>query len=305
MTKTGSAMTFATMTQTAVAKIQACWGEQVLQGFLAGGFLSLGAMHANLVEAGFEGSQFASLSNLVGGAVFPVGLIGLFLTGANLFTGNCMYVVPAVCQRSVSVGRAAAFLLVSFLSNFAGAFFVAYMIAHQAGYFDHDPYHTFVKKNAERKCAFDFGVAVLRGVGANWLVCLAWWQALATKPQDILGKIVAIWWPVFTFTSIGFEHSIANMFYVSIGLLQGAEISFGKFLFSNLLPVTIGNFLGGSLFLGFAQYITHTQLQCDPVLNADADDYAALQGYEDTEVNDLPPGGKRKKNRVRDVNVHG
>lgn len=93
---------------------------------------------------------------------------------------------------------------------------------------------------------------MLRGIGANWLVCLAWWQAISSS--DTGSKILAVWWPVFTFTAIGFEHSVANMFYVDIGLLEGAGPSFGQFLSHNLIPVTIGNFLGGALFLGVANW---------------------------------------------------
>eukprot|EP00038_Savillea_parva_P015686 m.14719 g.14719 ORF g.14719 m.14719 type:complete len:153 (+) comp3187_c0_seq1:123-581(+) len=74
--------------------------------------------------------------------------------------------------------------------------------------------------------------------------------------QDTLSKIVAVWWPVFAFTAIGFEHSIANMFYVDIGLFEGADKTFGAFLLNNLVPVTLGNFVGGAVFLGLVQWTT-------------------------------------------------
>ena len=76
--------------------------------------------------------------------------------------------------------------------------------------FSAEPQHSFVTRNAEHKCALGWGVALLRGVGANWLVCLGWWQALSCPSEDTVSKIFAIWWPTFTFTSIGFEHSIAS-----------------------------------------------------------------------------------------------
>ena len=151
------------------------------------------------------------MSNLLGGAVFPVGLIGIYLTGANLFTGNCMYFVPAVLNGTVSRARAVGFLLVSFFANFLGASLVTYLLAYQADFFSEgSDARTFVIANAEHKCRLDWTVALLRGIGANWLVCLGWWQALSCPSEDTVSKILAIWWPTFTFTAIGFEHSIAS-----------------------------------------------------------------------------------------------
>ena len=148
-------------------------------------------------------------------------------------------------------------VVVSFMTNFLGAAFVTYLLGYQAGYFDHDPARAFVIANAEKKCNLSFGSALLRGIGANWLVCLGWWQALSCAPNDTLAKIFAIWWPTFTFTAIGFEHSIANMWYVDVGLMVGADATFGAFLWKNLLPVALGNFIGGAVFVGLAQYLAY------------------------------------------------
>jgi len=201
--------TYCRMVRLADAKILSPWSVQFWQGMLAGGTLCMGTMNANLVEASVKAS-LPGLSNLLGGAVFPVGLIGIFLTGANLYTGNCMYFAPSFLNGSVPRMRAVAFLAVSFFSNWIGASLVTYLLAYQAGYFDGEPYNSFVSQNAMHKCNLNWGTAVLRGVGANWLVCLGWWQALSCPPEDTISKIFAIWWPTFTFTAIGFEHSIAS-----------------------------------------------------------------------------------------------
>jgi formate/nitrite transporter len=249
--------TYARVAKLADAKISAPFAVQFIQGVLAGATLSLGAMNANLVEASVKASASPTLSNLYGGAVFPVGLIGIFLTGANLFTGNCMYFVPSFLNGTVPRWRSLLFLLVSFASNFIGAAIVTYLLGYQADYFSKDPARAFVIENAEKKCNLGWGVALLRGIGANWLVCLGWWQALSAERDDTIAKIFAVWWPTFTFTAIGFEHSIANMFYVDIGLMAGANASFGQFLWRNLLPVAIGNFIGGAGFVGFTQYLAY------------------------------------------------
>eukprot|EP01047_Picozoa_sp_COSAG01_P070147 COSAG01_NODE_10556_length_2133_cov_3.189282_1_plen_323_part_00 len=255
------------MARAGVDKILAPWPKQAVQGFMAGAYVALGALFANLMEGGlydaklgwaedsYHQAQFHALSNLVGGAVFPVGLIAIFLTGANLYTGNCMYVVPALLNGSTSRVRALGFLGFSWIANLAGAMFVVYFIAYQGEWTHSGGVHDYVVHNAEHKCGLKWGVALLRGVGANWLVCLAWWQGLSST--DTISKIAAVWLPVFTFTAIGFEHSIANMFYINIGLLEGAKPSVAQALLHNLLPVTLGNFLGGGILLGLAQWLTY------------------------------------------------
>ena len=87
------------------------------------------------------------------------------------------------------------------------------------------------------------GAALLRGIGCNWLVCLAVWMALAS--DDIAGKILAIWFPIMAFVALGLEHSVANMFFIPLGMFNGANVRSSDMLWSNLLPVTIGNIIGG------------------------------------------------------------
>jgi formate/nitrite transporter FocA (FNT family) len=121
---------------------------------------------------------------------------------------------------------------------------VAYFLAHLGEYFDNEPAKAFVQHNAAVKCSFAFWVAFLRGVGANMLVCLGSWQALST--DDTLAKIFSMWWPAFTFTAISFEHCIANMYLIPAGLFaQGASFFSMLDMFSNIVPVTLGNIVGG------------------------------------------------------------
>ena len=127
-------LAYARMATLADAKIRAPWALQIVQAFMAGATLSLGAMNANLVEAMVEANTSTTgLGNLIGGAVFPVGLIGIFLTGANLFTGNCMYVVPPLLNGTVSRTRALGFLLVSFFANFMGAALITFLLGYKKG----------------------------------------------------------------------------------------------------------------------------------------------------------------------------
>ena len=182
-----------------------------------GRYVALGALFANLMEGKFthyDGDEFEVApgeANLIGGAVFPIGLIAIFMTGANLYTGNCMYIMPPLINGNVPRGRAVAWLIVSWLSNFAGAGFVAcvkfarsprcqptrspwslrrYFIAFQGQWTAKDPVKAYVMANATKKIDLPFAVAFLRGIGANWLVCLAWWQAISSK--DTASKILSV-----------------------------------------------------------------------------------------------------------------
>lgn len=276
--------TYDRMVRAGAQKIMTPWRTQAVQGFMAGAYVSLGALFANLMEAAFKPDSTTpgwppGLSNLVGGAVFPVGLIAIYLTGANLYTGNCMYVIPPLMRGTLSTDgydwyptaranimgiriaaqirirfRAFAYLVFSWLWNYAGAWFVVYVIAYVGKWTADGAVHDFVIANAEKKCRLEWDVAIVRGMGANWLVCLAWWQALSAS--DTFSKMAAVWLPVFTFTAIGFEHSVANMFYIQIGWLEGADINFTDILIHNLIPVSIGNFIGGAMFLGLAPYLS-------------------------------------------------
>jgi len=106
-------------------------------------------------------------------------------------------------------------------------------------------------------------VVLLKAIGANWLVCIAVWSSMAA--QDVAGKMIAMWPPVCAFVTLGFEHCIANMFTLTLGLMEGAGPTFGSFLFNNLLPATIGNFAAGAFCVGFLQWYVHSRTTINPV----------------------------------------
>ena len=111
-----------------------------------------------------------------------------------------------------------------------------------------EDFGSFIRTTAETKASLSWVDAFLRGVGANWFVCLAIW--LATAADTMSGKMMGLWCPVMAFVVMGFEHSIANMYYIPTGMMYGAEVSLSQLLLDNLLPVTLGNIVGGALFVG-------------------------------------------------------
>jgi formate/nitrite transporter len=227
----------------------------ILLGFLAGayiafgGFLAVavgGATNAELLGKGVQKLLFAS--------VFPVGFLLAIIGGSEFFTGNCL--LPPIAKFSGKTNWNGVFTnwIWVYLGNFIGSVFVAYFLATATGLFSATPWQSFIISVAEEKVSLGWWQLFWRAVGCNWLVCLAVWLSLAA--EDVIGKIFAIWFPIMAFAAIGFEHSVTNMFLVPAGMFAGASVSLPRFIFMNLLPVTIGNVAGGLILVAWVyEYI--------------------------------------------------
>jgi len=224
--------------------------KQLVLGFLAGAFIAFGGLLAIVVGRGSPAIAAANpgMAKFIFGAVFPVGLMLVVIAGSELFTGNCGVITPACLTGSARLQAMLRNWGVVYVGNFIGSIFVAIFLAFLTGTVNGGDLGTAAAGIAEAKVGIGWGAAILRGIGCNWLVCLAVWLALAS--DDIAGKILGIWFPIMAFVTLGYEHSIANMFFIPLGMLNGADVSIGQFLFSNLLPVTIGNIIGGAGFVG-------------------------------------------------------
>lgn len=236
--------------------------KTLILSFLAGAFIALGGLLMITVIAGLPAS-FGTLSKFVGGALFPIGLILVIFFGADLFTGNCLYYVAGLAQGKMGVRGVLKSGLLSYVGNFLGAIFIGYL-AVSSGILTSEPWLSCIKKIAFVKSNLDFTQAFWRGVGCNWLVCLACWLALAS--DQAAGKILGIWVSIMAFVTMGFEHCIANMFFIPAGLIVGADITWQHFLLNNLLPVTLGNIVGGCIFVGTAGALTHGEVHPYPSL---------------------------------------
>lgn len=247
---------------TAGAKNSANIVNVILLSFLAGAYIAFGGLLAVVASAGMlKAGAPIGLEKFVFGAVFPVGLIIVVIAGSELFTGNVMFMTLGVLDGSASVGGLAKNWVLSWIFNFVGALFVAYVLAFMGGICPTDataPAYAISAKAiavAEAKVTMPFETALIKGIGCNWLVCLAVW--LANASDDIIGKIVGIWFPIMAFVCIGFEHSVANMFFIPLGMFLGAEgVNWGSIIVSNLIPVTIGNIIGGAVFVACIYWFT-------------------------------------------------
>ena len=190
------------------------------------------------------------LGRIVAGAVFSIGLVLVVIAGAELFTGNIIMAVGVV-TRQFPFMRVLRNWLTVYLGNFLGAFALALAI-WGAGLYGAagqlNPLGQLAVKVAESKLALGFGECVLRGLLCNMLVLLA--IIMATMAKDIISKIVCCILPITVFVACGFEHCVANMFLIPAGLLaKGLPLAEQAVLFKNLLPVTLGNLIGGLLIL--------------------------------------------------------
>ncbi len=261
-------------------KCNMTWSKLLVLGFLAGAYIAFGALLSEIVAGGLsngsitgQGGEIWKIAMPVGlvkfaaGAVFPVGLMLVVIAGSELFTGNCMFAPISVLNGEAGLRGLVKNWSLVYIGNFLGSIFVAFFLAYKCGFFDSLPWAGWAATVANTKCGLDFSTAFLRGIGCNWLVCLAVWLAIGA--EDVIGKIFACWFPIMAFVTIGFEHSVANMFFIPLGLfaannpvisgklaeagiattnLLGTE-GWYNFFVTNLVPVTLGNIVGAALFV--------------------------------------------------------
>ena len=224
--------------ETGAAKAEMPKLRMFLLAIFAGAFIAFAGVAATVGTA--------LLGKIVGAAIFPAGLAMVVVFGSELFTGNNLMIISAL-EKRISVQQLLMAWLIVWLGNLAGSLFVA-VFSVIDGSFD-AVYETLVA-TATAKVSLSFGTAVIRAMLCNILVCVAVWMTMAAK--DAAGKIICLYLPIMTFVVCGYEHSIANMFYIPAGLLAAARygitaegLTWGACFLKNLLPVTLGNMIGG------------------------------------------------------------
>ncbi|WP_417622491.1 formate/nitrite transporter family protein [Parasphingorhabdus sp.] len=224
--------------QLGVAKIGLSIVQLLMLSVLAGAFIALGSAAFTMVMTGTDMAY--GPARFLGGIVFSLGLILVVVGGAELFTGNALLMIAAVDKRISAVQLLHNWAIV-YVGNFAGAVLIA-LLVWQAGLLEGAMGHS-ASGIAQSKLALNMPEAFARGIGCNILVCLAVWLSLAAR--TISGKIQAVIWPVSCFVLLGFEHSVANMYFFPQAVLAGASVDFVGFA-QNLILVTLGNIVGGA-----------------------------------------------------------
>jgi formate/nitrite transporter len=246
-----------------VAKANADAVPAFVLGVLAGAFIGLGAVFATVV--GTESALGFGVTRLLVGVAFSLGLILVVIAGAELFTGNNLMVM-AVASGQVSIGRLLRTWAIVYVGNLVGALSIVAMVM-LAGWWtlDDDAVGSAALSIAAGKTSLSFGTIFFRGILANALVCLAVW--LATGGRTLTDKVIAIVPPIAAFVASGFEHSVANMYFIPIGLLlrdrhgltstvDTASLTVGGFL-RNLSASTLGNVVGGAVLVGIVYWFVY------------------------------------------------
>jgi formate/nitrite transporter len=236
-----------------VAKAGLDFPRTLALAVLAGAFIGLGAMFSTVAGTG---SPFGhGPTRLLSGLAFSLGLVLVLVGGAELFTGNAL-IVMAWAERLVSTPSLLRNWAIVYAGNFAGAAATALGV-YLSGI--HALAQGEVGKTAlaiaAAKGSLSFGDAFFRGVFGNALVCLAVWLGFSARTTT--DKILCVVFPVTAFVAAGFERSIANMYFLPMGMLLGGDVSWSAFLMGNLLPVSLGNVAGGSLMVGLAYWFIY------------------------------------------------
>ena len=244
-------------TEGAITRSETSVSKTLVLAFLAGAYIALGGLLAVMIGGGVPGiaAENPGLQKLLMGAVFPLGLMMCAIAGADLFTGNTAYFIPPLMSGRLKVSQLLRNWSLVYLGNFAGALFVAFFMTYQTGLFDNAPWHDSILNIADAKTGNPFFKTFLKGIGANWLVALAMWLSFASK--DVVGKLAAIWFPVMAFVAMGFEHSVANMYFIPTAIFYGSSVSWAEFFVSNLIPATLGNIVGGGGLVGLLYWYVY------------------------------------------------
>lgn len=212
--------------------------------FLAGAFIAIGYL-AYIRVSGNLPAEWGGLPHFIGSCLFPIGLIFVLLGGGELVTGNMTVLGASFWAKEITIGQYAKNMLIVTLFNFFGSLFVAYFFGHVIGLTE----GIFLEKTVEvasGKINAGFVEAFISGIGCNWIVGMAVWLNFGTK--SFSGRFLAIWFPIMIFVLIGFQHVVANFFIIPAAIFVG-ELSWIDF-FQNVIPVWLGNLVGGAIFVG-------------------------------------------------------
>lgn len=247
-----------------VGKANLPLGKMILLGVMAGAMIAIGGASSNVAVHSIAD---VGVARTLAGCIFPVGLMMIVLIGGELFTGNCLMLM-GVLDKKIRGVQMLRNLVVVFLSNLVGALLVDVLV-FSSGQFDYTSgaLGAYTIKVALAKATLPFGKAFTSGIMCNILVCGA--ILLAAAAKDVTGKIFACFFPILAFVVAGYEHCVANMYYIPAGMLAAtnadymakAEELYGitaqqcealsvSGMLQNLLPVTLGNIVGGSVCLG-------------------------------------------------------
>ena len=249
--------------ETGVTKAKMSWDKALVAGFLAGAYIAFGGLLALSTTAGMPEETWGTLPTLFAGSVFALGLILVVIAGSELLTGNMALLPLAAFKGRVKALKLFENFGIVLIGNLLGSLFVAYFLAVKTGVVTDELVLKRLEEIATLKGVEETELQIfLRAVGCNWLVCLAVWMAFAA--QDVAGKILAIFFPIMAFVAMGFDHVVANMFFLPAAIFADVpEIGWGDAL-HNWLFAGLGNLVGAAIFVAGAYWYLYAREEDEP-----------------------------------------
>lgn len=250
--------------------------KMIILGILAGAFIAVGGTASSLAVHNISN---VGIARALAGVIFPVGLIMVVITGSELFTGNCL-MITTFLDKKIKGMQMLRNLVIVYISNLAGSVMIAGLV-YLSGQFNYTDgmLGAYTIKVALAKTTIAPGAAVASGILCNMLVCLA--VILALSAKDITGKIFGIFFPIAAFVICGFEHCVANMYYIPAGMFAACNPDYVKkaeevynitaeqcavlgspMIIRSFICVTLGNIIGGIICVGIPLYVAHKRVDC-------------------------------------------
>ncbi len=274
----------------------------ILLAILAGAFIAFASEGSNMAAFNLlSDPETYGLGKALAGALFGTGLMLVIIAGGELFTGNTL-IICSVLDKKVTLTAMLKNWLFVYLGNLVGSLLIAFMMT-KSGLFNSGAnlLGAMTIKIAVYKVELSFMQAFLLGIMCNWLVCLAVW--MATGAKDMTGKLLAVFFPIWLFITSGFEHSVANMYYIPAGIMAKetaawakaatalgvtpemlAQLNWGGFFVNNLIPVTLGNIVGGGIFVGALYWFIYMKKESAVTKNESCDSLPKEQEFSSTKA---------------------
>jgi formate transporter len=252
-------------------KAHRTWDRVLVSSFLAGAYIAFGGLVAITVSSGLDPKTWGTLPTLFTGAAFTLGLVLVLIAGSDLATGNMMLVPLGAMRGKLSVGDVVKNLTLVLFGNLLGALFVAFFLAVQSGVIGNASvdsgtaaltHERLAQIAVDKATAHSAWQTFLRAIGCNWLVCLAVWMSLAAR--SVSGKILAIFFPIMAFVAMGFDHVVANMFFLPAAIFAGVpDLTWGDAV-RNWLLAGAGNLVGAVVFVATSYWYLFLKDVPDP-----------------------------------------
>ncbi len=241
------------MLEVSEKKANNTFGNILLLGIMAGMFIALGSVSATVMWAT---TNDLGISKFLGAAIFPVGIILVVIAGAELFTGNNLISLGFINKR-ITLGGLLKNWTAVFIGNFIGSVFIAYLVYKgqlwgTVGNLNHIGEKAVAV--AQAKAGLTFSVAFFRGILCNLVVALSVWMAMGAN--TVSGKVLTLWFPVTAFVMASYEHVVANMFFIPVGILHGAAVTWSHMAVT-FIPVALGNIVGGGVIIPVAYHLIY------------------------------------------------